>query len=122
VTDRIVVKGLRAVGICGVLEEERTRAQPFELTIVLERDLSAPGRSDDLSDTIDYGDAATRAVAAVERSSYQLLEALATEIATELLEVFDSVDAVEVHLDKLEPPLPFPMYATGVVRRLTRNS
>lgn len=118
--DRIVVKDLRARGICGVLERERHEAQDFALTIVMERDLSAPSASDALEDTIDYGDVAYRAVAAVERSSYQLLEALAGEIADELLATFTSLEAVEVHLDKLDPPLELELASTGVVLRRAR--
>ena len=53
--DRIELRGLRSVGTHGVLAEEQTRAQPFEVDLELEADLTAAGRSDDLADTVDYG-------------------------------------------------------------------
>ncbi len=118
--DRIVVKDLRARGICGVLERERHEAQDFALTITMERELTSPAASDALEDTVDYGEVANRAVAAVQRSRYQLLEALAGEIADELLATFPSLDAVEVELDKLHPPIDHPLASTGVVLRRAR--
>ena len=118
--DRILIKDLRARGICGVLERERHEAQDFALTITMERELATPAASDALADTVDYGEVADRAVAAVERSSYQLLEALAGEIADELLAAYPSIDAVEVELDKLNPPITHPLASTGVVLRRGR--
>ena len=47
--------GSGLTAICGVLPEERDRAQPLEIDLDLWADLSAAGRSDDLADTVDYG-------------------------------------------------------------------
>ncbi len=53
--DHILVVGLRELGVHGVLPEERTRAQPFEVDLDLSVDLEAAGASDALEDTVDYG-------------------------------------------------------------------
>jgi dihydroneopterin aldolase len=79
--DRIELRGLRALGTHGVLPEERTRPQPFEVDIDLEVDLLDAGRSDDLADTVDYGTVAEAVVAAVAGPHLDLLEALAERIA-----------------------------------------
>ena len=38
--DRIELMGIRALGTIGVLPEEKTRAQPFEVDVFIEADLS----------------------------------------------------------------------------------
>ena len=44
-TDRIELKGIRALGTIGVLPEEQERAQPFEVDITVESNLSISGRN-----------------------------------------------------------------------------
>ena len=50
--DRIELRGLRTLGLCGILPEEGSRAQPLEVDLDIEADLSLPGASDELGDTI----------------------------------------------------------------------
>ena len=51
---KIIIMGLRELGVHGVLPEEQSRPQPFEVDVELEVDLDAAGQSDDLDDTVDY--------------------------------------------------------------------
>jgi 7,8-dihydroneopterin aldolase/epimerase/oxygenase len=88
--DRIELRGLRALGIHGVLAEERNRAQPFEVDIDLEVDLRQAGRSDDLTDTIDYGAVAEAVVAAIAGPPANLLETLAERIANAACQAADT--------------------------------
>ena len=53
--DRIELRDLRILGRCGVLPEEEVRAQPLQVDLDVELDLSGAGASDDLEDTVDYG-------------------------------------------------------------------
>lgn len=120
--DRIELRGLRAVGVHGVLSEEKQRAQPFEVDLDLELDLRDAGRSDRLDDTVDYG-AVTAAVAAeVTGPSSELLEHLAERIARAALEVGgpERVAAVTVTVRKLRPPVPFELASAGVTVRRSR--
>ena len=112
----IQLRGLRVVGTHGVLAEEKVRAQPFELDLDLVVDLDAAGRSDDLSDTVDYGAVCDLVVAHVGGGrSFELLEALATTIAEDVLATQPRVDEVQVTLRKLQPPLPADISSVGVV-------
>lgn len=119
VADRIEVRGLRALGVIGVLPEERERAQPFEVDFDVEADLSAAGRSDALADTLDYGDLVARAERVVTTEQPQLLERVAARIAEELLAV-DRVLAVQVTVRKLRPPVPHDVATAAVTLRRTR--
>jgi len=100
----IVIAGLRELGVHGVLPEEQTRPQPFEVDVELTVDLEAAGDSDSLDDTVDYS-AVAEAVSRVVRSErYQLLERLATRIA-EVCGVDERVTGVTVTVRKLHPPV-----------------
>ncbi len=117
--DRIQLRGLRVVGTHGVLPEERSRAQPFEIDLDLAVDLALAGGSDRLSDTVDYGEVAQLAAAVVAGPSFELLEALAGAVAEATLASDLRITAVTVHLRKLRPPLALDLGTVGV--RITRR-
>ncbi|HEX5586017.1 MAG TPA: dihydroneopterin aldolase [Acidimicrobiia bacterium] len=101
---KIVIAGLRELGVHGVLPEEQTRPQPFEVDVELVVDLERAGESDALDDTVDYS-AVAEAISRVVRSErYQLLERLATRIA-EVCRVDERVTSVAVTVRKLHPPV-----------------
>lgn len=111
--DRIELRGLRVVATHGVLDEERVRAQPFELDLDLALDTAAAATSDDLADTVDYGavlDTAARIVAGPPR---RLLESVAVAVADALL-AEPRVRAVTVTLRKLRPPVAHDLDSAGV--------
>jgi dihydroneopterin aldolase len=120
VSDRIEVRDLRVTGTHGVLPEERGRAQPFSVDIVAWVDMEAAQQSDDLADTVDYGALAQAAADVVGGRSYRLLEALAGRLASALLIVDPRLEAVEVTVRKLRPPLALDVGSTGVRVRRSR--
>ncbi|CAB4718173.1 MAG: 2-amino-4-hydroxy-6-hydroxymethyldihydropteridine diphosphokinase [Actinobacteria bacterium] len=118
--DRIEINGLRVMTLVGVLPHEREAPQPLEVNLVLEVDLSDAGFSDELADTAHYGLVAERAAAVMRESKDLLLERLAHRIAAEALLV-DRVEAVEVTLTKLRPPIPEDLQSTAVGIRRDRK-
>lgn len=116
--DRIELRGLVAAGRCGVLPEERERAQPLEVDLDVYADLAAAGRSDDLRDTVDYGALCADVERIVTGERFDLLERLAERIAEVVLDN-GGVLAVEVAVRKLRPPVPQQLATSGV--RLTRR-
>jgi dihydroneopterin aldolase len=116
--DRIEIRALRVVGTHGLLPEEQSRGQPFEIDLDVEANLTAAGRSDDLADTVDYGEVVERAVAIVVGRSHHLLEALAEGIAEAVL-ADTRVTSVSVGVRKLRPPLAADLGSVGV--RITRS-
>lgn len=117
--DRIELRNIRAVGTIGVLPEEQARPQPFEVDVVIEVDARAAGRTDDLDQSVDYGVAIALAVKVVEQEQTLLLERVATRIAEEVLGLA-RVNAVEVTVRKLRPPVPEDIASTGVRIRRSR--
>ena len=111
--DRIELRGLRVTATHGVLPEEQTRAQPFELDIDIEADLRAAGASDALEDTVDYGALAETAARVVSAERHALLERVAERVATEVLRD-DRVHSVTVAIKKLRPPVPVDLASAAV--------
>ncbi len=117
--DRIEITGLRVMTLVGVLPHEREAPQPIEFDIFLEGDLRDAGISDDLADTAHYGMVAERAAAIARESKDELLERLIHRIADDAL-TFDRVEAVEIVVRKLRPPIPEDVQHTAVRIRRTR--
>jgi dihydroneopterin aldolase len=115
VPDRIELRGLRVLGAHGVLVEEQDRAQPFEVDVDIEASLAAAGRSDDLSDTIDYGAVAGAVVGVVAGPHAALIEHLAARIVEAVFEAAGPrAEAVGVTVRKLRPPVPADLATAAV--------
>ena len=118
---RIEVRGLRVMGTHGVLPEEHSRAQPFEVDLDVWVAMGPAGRSDDLADTVDYGRLVEAAVAVVGGAPcYRLLEGLAPAVGAAILGTDPRVEAVGVTVRKLRPPLAADVASTGVRVLCTR--
>ena len=88
----VELRGLRVFGRHGVHPEEKEQGQDFVFDVELE--VGDRGVSDRLEDAVDY-DAVARAVQEVsDAQAYNLLEALATAVADELLRRFAAERAV----------------------------
>ena len=116
--DRIELRGLTALGVCGVLPEEQERAQPLEVDVDIVADLAAAGASDDLDDTVDYGAVCELVERVVTTERFHLIERLAGRIA-ELILSDDRVQGVTVTVRKLRPPVAQIVATSGV--RITRT-
>ncbi|MGI9577349.1 MAG: dihydroneopterin aldolase [Microthrixaceae bacterium] len=118
--DSIELKGLSVTAVVGVLPEERDRAQPLNVDLELEVDLTAAGLSDSLDDTVDYGAVCDRVVEVVQRAEPLLLERLAALVADAVLALDGRVVSITVAISKLRPPVPHPLDSSGV--RIIRRS
>jgi len=118
-SDLIQLVGLRAVGIVGVLPEERVRAQPLQLDVDLHVDVTAAGLSDALDDTVDYGAVCDALARTVEVARPELLERLAAQLVDAVFAVDARIEAVTLSVAKLRPPVPHDLASSGV--RITRR-
>ena len=112
-TDRLELRGLTVLALCGILPEERLRRQPFTVDLDVFSDLSAAGASDDLADTIDYGALCADIDALAQHEQYGLLERFAQRIAEVALTDL-RVQAVTVVVHKMRPPVPQHLASSGV--------
>lgn len=116
--DRIEIRGLRVLGVHGVLREENERAQPFEIDLDLAIDTTEAARVDELSATVDYAALAEAASRVVSGTSHRLLESLAAAVADAVLSDHRVLE-VAVTIRKLRPPVALDLASAGVrvVRR-----
>lgn len=111
--DRILLTGLRARGHHGVYAHEKRDGQPFVIDLVVHLDLARAAGSDDVADTVHYGELAAAVVAAVERDPVDLIETVAERIAAVAL-AHAAVQRVEVTVHKPEAPIAVPVADVAV--------
>jgi len=115
---RIELHALEIFGRHGVLPEEQRDGQMFLYDLELE--VGDAGADDRLEAAVDYRDV----VDAVQRLSdgrrFDLLEALASAVADELLGRFPAVAHVRVRVRKPQVQLPVQWSAVTVERAATR--
>ena len=102
--DSLRVTDLRVQTHVGVSEEERRSPQTVLVSFEVFRDLDAAARTDDLSQTLDYGTLVPEVTELIERSENHLLEKLAGDIAA-LIEHRSGTTGVTVEIAKESPPL-----------------
>ena len=117
--DRITITGLRVRGHHGVYDIERRAGQDFVVDAVLELDVSAAAASDDVADTVDYGELAEALAAMVAGEPVKLLETLATRLASRCLED-TRVAAATVTVHKPQAPVTVPLSDLSVTVRRPR--
>lgn len=118
-SDQIRLSGLRAFGYHGVYADERRDGQEFLVDAALEFDTSAAARSDDVTDTIHYGELASALVAIVEGEPVNLLERLAQRLADCCL-ADTRVQAATVTVHKPQAPIPHEFADVAVTIRRAR--
>lgn len=119
-SDRIELRGLQVFGHHGVFDHERRDGQDFLVDLVVSLDLAPAAASDDLADTLHYGELAQAAAAVVAGPARDLIETVAAEVAQGVLAADARVTAVEVTLHKPSAPVPLTFADVAVVVRRSR--
>ena len=115
-TDRITLSGLRVRGTHGVFDFERREGQEFVVDAVLELSTAAAAKSDDLTDTVHYGELAEKLAAVVAGEPVNLLETLAARLADVCL-ADPRVRAATVTVHKPQAPIPLTFADVAVTIR-----
>jgi dihydroneopterin aldolase len=101
---RISLRDIAVVGHHGYHAAERELGQRFVVDVDLYADIAEPGRSDKLSDAVDYEKVYRLVEKIVREDRFFLVEALATDLVTKIQEQFP-VAGVRVRVRK--PSIPF---------------
>ena len=101
----IKIKNANFYGYHGVSDEEQYVGGKFEADIDIYTDFSEAAAGDDLNQTVDYYKVYSFLNQFTVKRKYYLIEALAVEIANELLKKFDKILKVAVRVRKNNPPL-----------------
>lgn len=117
IMDKILARGMTFKGCHGVLAKEKSDPQPFSIDLEMYLDLRAAGQQDDLSLTVDYAQVFEQIRKIVEGESFNLIEALAENIAASLLYRF-RLAGVKVTVYKPQAPVAgeFKYFAVTIER------
>ncbi|MFC9892882.1 dihydroneopterin aldolase [Nocardia sp. NPDC127579] len=118
-TDRIELRGLRVFAHHGVFDFERRDGQEFVIDLTLWTDFAAAAKSDDIADTVHYGELAERAVRIVSGTPRNLIETVVAELADDVM-TDSRVRACEVVLHKPSAPIPHTFADVRVVTTRSR--
>ena len=93
-SDRIELRGLRVRGNHGVFDFEKREGQEFVIDVTLHTSVSRAAATDDIADTVHYGDLAEDVAHIVEDNTFDLIETLAVRIAEHCLGLAEHVEVV----------------------------
>lgn len=119
-TDRITLTGLKVRGNHGVFEHERREGQDFLVDTTVWIDLDRAAASDDLAETLHYGELAERIAEIVGGPAHDLIETVAGKIADHVM-TDQRVHAVEITVHKPSAPIPLTFQDVAVTIRRSRR-
>ena len=111
--DTILIEQLEFYAYHGASDEEQTVGHRYAVDVELGVDTSIAGRTDSLSDTVNYAKVTHRIVEIGTSSQFRLLEALAAALTNAILNEFPG-DAVRLRVRKLHPPMAAIAASVGV--------
>lgn len=118
-SDQIVLTGIHGFGYHGLFEQERKDGQDFFVDLALSVDLSAPGQSDAIEDTVNYAEITDLVVQEITTNPVNLIEKLAARIAERVLNQHIKVQSVVVTVHKPQAPVAAQLKDIAVV--ITRS-
>jgi len=103
--DTLAIKGMKFRAFHGVHEHEKKKGNDFEVDVIFSTNLSKAGKSDQLSDAIDYTKIHKIASDIMHGASVDLIEHLCFKIGSEIEASLPEQTNFEVTVRKLTPPL-----------------
>lgn len=103
--DEIRIKGLHVFASHGVFPEEKEDGQNFVINLTLHVSLLSAGLTDDLCETINYGEVCEFVAEEFTRCSYDLIEAACENTARSLLIQFPLLQSVDIEVCKPDAPV-----------------
>jgi dihydroneopterin aldolase len=117
--DRMTLRGMRFFGYHGVFPEENRLGQQFIVDVELRLNLSEAAVRDDLERTVNYAELHALVKSVAEGPPFKLIEALAGNVASSVLDAYTIVNEVTVRVTKPHPP--FDIHFDGVTVELCRK-
>ncbi len=103
--DVIRLQNMIFYGYHGVSAAEKETGRRYEVDCELFLDLTAPGKSDKLGETVNYAQVYETIESVMNGKKYALIEAIAEEIAQRVLSDL-RIQQVVVRVRKMIPPIP----------------
>ena len=111
--DEITITGIRAFGYHGVYPDEKRDGQEFVVDATLYLSTARAAETDDVADTVHYGELAEAIATIVAGDPVDLIETLAHRIADVVL-AHDLVQMTRVTVHKPSAPIAVPFADVAV--------
>lgn len=112
--DQIQIKRLEVFANHGILEEENRLGQKFLVSVVMGVDARIPGRSDELSDSVNYAKVSELICREAQGHTFHLIERLAEHLAEKILLQFPLIRYVDLEVEKPWAPVRVPLETVSV--------
>ena len=116
----IHLRGLRFHARHGVEAQERLTGNDYEVDLCLPVDVSRAMETDDVADTVNYGEV-YRITAAEMQVPSRLVEHVAARIGRRLMHAWPSIARLDINLTKLNPPMGADCRGAGVELHLIND-
>jgi len=114
--DQIRINNLKVFAHHGVYPEEAQQGQDFFVDVVLDVDTRYAGKTDDLTQTADYGDISMFIDKYMKKNTFKLLETVTENLAREILLRYELVHQIEICIKKPYAPIPLPFEDVSVTK------
>lgn len=112
--DKITIKNLEVFANHGVFPEENVLGQKFVITAVMHTDTRNAGRTDNLEQSIHYGEVSHFIKNHVESHTFMLIERVAETLAEALLLEYPLMEKIELEIAKPWAPVGLPLETVSV--------
>ena len=117
--DKIIIRDLEIYAYHGVLSEEKIKGQTFVVSAELFLDLREAGMTDDLEKTVNYALVCEDIRNTMTDCKYDLIEAVAENIADTILMKYDKIKSVHITISKPQAPIDmtFDTVCVDIIRK-----
>lgn len=112
--DKITIKNLEVFANHGVFPEENVLGQKFVITAVMYTDTRKSGMTDNLEQSIHYGEVSHFIKNYVENHTFMLIERVAETLAEALLLEYPLMEKIELEVAKPWAPIGLPLETVSV--------
>lgn len=99
--DTVFIREFRVEAWVGIYEWEKQRAQTLDMELEIGLPDAPAGRTDNIHDTVNYGEVVSRIAAELATHKFRLLEALAEHVCRLIFAEFANAQSVKVSVAKL---------------------
>lgn len=112
--DKVQIKNLEVFANHGIFEEETKLGQKFLISLTMYLNTRCAGKTDDLENSINYGEVSSFIAAYTKEHPCKLIEAAAENLAEELLLRYPLLEGITLELKKPWAPVGLPLETVSV--------
>lgn len=112
--DEIRIDELEIFAHHGVYDFETKNGQNFYIYAILYTDTSKAGKTDELTDSTNYGEVCAFITEFLTKNTYKLLEAAAEHVVEAVLLQFPLIKGISLEIRKPQAPIPLPFGSVSV--------